>query len=481
MEFPAEFCRRMERLLRGSYPDFLNAYLLSGGRGLRVNTLKCSVDAFQRLFPLPLAPVPFSPMGFLIHDPLKAGADPLHHAGAYYMQEPSAMSAATVLAPRPGERILDLCAAPGGKTTQIASYLRGTGLLWANEYVRSRAQILLQNLERCGVGNSVVSNAEPAVLAARLPDWFDGVLVDAPCSGEGMFRKEPAALEQWSLDNIRLCARRQKDILLNAAQMVRPGGRLVFSTCTFAPEENEWSVIRFLQARPDFQLADCGVSFGQPGFSAERIASFALPEDRLPEVPVPLDRCRRILPQHGGEGHFVALFRRREDGSPPFVAPYVPPQHDTYSNQCAELYDKCFSSVPCGRFATFGTTIRLLPEGLPDLQGLGVLAAGVAAGELRGGAPARPQRPGKQKPSPATRVEPCHALFLAARPEDCRSLLNLSLDDPRLPRFLRGEEIPAENCRGWTGVAVEGIMTGFGKASGGTLKNRYPKGLRMLG
>lgn len=480
MEFPAEFCRRMERLLMGSYPDFLNAYNRSAGRGLRVNTLKCPTEDFQRLFPLPLVPSPFSSMGFVVDQPLKAGADPLHHAGAYYMQEPSAMSAVTVLDPRPGERILDLCAAPGGKTTQIASLLGENGLIWANEYVRSRAQILLQNLERCGVRNSVVSNAEPALLAAGLPGWFDGVLVDAPCSGEGMFRKEPAALEQWSADNIRLCARRQREILSNAAQMVRPGGRLVFSTCTFAPEENEWSVIRFLQARPDFELEDCGVSFGQPGFSTEQIAPFSLPEDSLPESLMPLERCRRILPQHGGEGHFVALFRRREGSAAP-VAPYIPPQEDTYSNQFAKLYNECFCSAPQGRFATFGSTVRLLPEGLPDLRGLGVLAAGVAAGELRGGAAARPQRAEKRGPAPSARVEPCHALFMSARPEDCRSLLNLSLDDPRLVRFLRGEEIPAEDCRGWTGVAAEGIMTGFGKASCGMLKNRYPKGLRMLG
>ena len=481
MELPLEFCRRMEILLGNAYTDFTDAFQRPAGRGLRVNTLKCSVEAFQRIFPIPLFPSPFSPQGFILRESLKAGADPLHHAGAYYMQEPSAMSAVTVLDPQPGEAILDLCAAPGGKTTQIAAALAGSGLVWANEYVRSRAQVLLQNLERCGVRNSVVSNAEPAVLASRLPGWFDGVLVDAPCSGEGMFRKEPAALDHWSLDNIRLCARRQKDILYNASRMVRPGGRLVFSTCTFAPEENEWSVIRLLQACPDFELEDCGVSFGQPAFPLEQVASFALPEDVLPDNPPPLERCRRIFPQHGGEGHFVALLRRRGNPSRLSDPLDIPVKKDTFCDLFYQLYKELFYSPPQGYPAVFGQAIRLLPHGLPDTKGLGVLAAGVAAGEIRGWDPGRAAKNRQRETSMPLRIEPCHALFMAARPQDCRSLLELPLDDPRLARFLRGEEIPAPGCQGWTGVAVEGVMTGFGKASGGVLKNRYPKGLRILG
>lgn len=479
MDLPVEFCRRMEFLLGEDYGDFMRSYRRPLMRGLRVNTLKCSVKKLQQIFPIPLLPAPFSPLGFTVNSFWKAGADPLHHAGAYYMQEPSAMSAVTVLRPLPGERILDLCAAPGGKTTQIAAELQGSGLIWANEYVRSRSQTLLQNVERCGVRNSVVSNTDPSVLAAKLPDWFDGVLVDAPCSGEGMFRKEPAALAQWSMDNIRLCAHRQKDILLSAAEMVRPGGRLVYSTCTFAPEENEWSVLRLLQARPDFELEDCKVSFGQPGFSSHQIAPFALPEDAGLNMNIPLERCRRILPQHGGEGHFVALFRRRGGGTRP-LSLYMPSEADPYIQSCAALYRECFFAPPIGRFVLFGRTVRLLPEGLPDLRGIGIPAAGVAAGEIRGG---NTGRHGKQ-PLPALRpdrMEPCHSLFMSARTEDCRSLLNLSLTDPRVERYLRGEEISAPDCQGWTGVAVEGIMTGFGKVSGGTLKNRYPKGLRRLG
>ena len=249
---PEEFRRRMDRLLGGEAGrEFLEAYASAPlRRGLRVNTLKVGIDRFQTLFPLALEPIPFSPAGFSLPSPHRAGADPLHHAGAYYMQEPSAMSAVTALAPRPGERVLDLCAAPGGKSTQIAACLEGRGLLWCNEYVRCRTAALQQNLERCGVTNAVVSSCAAGPLCDELKGFFDAVLADAPCSGEGIFRKEPAALEHWSMDNIRLCAARQREILAAAAAAVRPGGRLVFSTCTFAPEENEATSPGFCGSSP---------------------------------------------------------------------------------------------------------------------------------------------------------------------------------------------------------------------------------------
>ena len=465
-KLPNEFRRRMDRLLEKEAPAFYAALTSPLHRGLRVNTLKCSIKTFRALFPEALTPVPFSPCGFEIQGEWKAGADPLHHAGAYYMQESSAMAPATVLSPRPGEWILDLCAAPGGKATGIAAALDGQGLLWANEIVGARAQILLQNIERCGVPNAVVSSAEPALLADRLGPVFDGVLVDAPCSGEGMFRKEPAALEQWSLDNIHLCAKRQRDILREAARLVRPGGRLLYSTCTFAPEENEGTIGAFLREHPEFSLADLDhAGFGRPGFSVSALAPFSLPGEE-PFDGFPFERCRRILPQDGGEGHFLALLRR-EEGSAPSRPLYNEPKCDTIRISSQKLYEECFSNSPKGTFAAFGKTVRLLPPGLPDLRGLPVLGAGPAAADIlvtgRG----------------ATRLEPSHGLFMAARAADCRKLLDLPLDDPRLYAFLRGEEIDAPGCSGWTAVAASGIVTGFGKASGGRLKNRYPKGLRL--
>ena len=467
IQLPDEYRRRMDLLLGEEAAAFYTALNGPVRRGLRVNTLKCTTAAFGGIFPLPLTPLPFSSAGFLIRGEWKAGADPLHHAGAYYMQEPSAMAPVGILNPRPGEAILDLCAAPGGKATGIAAALRGQGLLWANEVVRPRALILQQNLERCGVRNAVVSQAEPALLAEKLGARFDGVLVDAPCSGEGMFRKEPAALEQWSPDYIALCARRQRDILRSAARLVRPGGRLLYSTCTFAPEENERTVGAFLLEHPDFVLEDPGLAaFGRPGFSAAAVSAFSLPEEDSFPFDLPFEHCRRILPQDGGEGHFLALFRKTGD-SEACPGSIIPQKFDTYGIEFKKLYKECFESEPEGVFRSFGKTVRLLPSSLPDLKGISILGAGCAAAEI------------KETGRGAFRLEPCHALFMAAQAEDCRQRLDLELEDPRVSAFLKGEEIDAPGRSGWTAVTVAGIVTGFGKASGGRLKNRYPKGLRL--
>ena len=254
MQLPELFTQRMQTLLKEKYADFLEGYEIPLRRGLRVNTTKITVADFMEIFPHPLEVSPFAANSFYLDAVHKAGSDPLHHAGAYYMQEPSAASAVAVLAPQAGERILDLCAAPGGKSTQIAASIGDSGLLWSNEFIPSRARILQQNLERWGVRNCVVSSRDTTPLCEGLCDYFDAVLVDAPCSGEGMFRKEPQALTEWSMDNIRLCAARQDEILNNAAKAVKPGGRIVYSTCTFAPEENEGAVWRFLKNHPDFTL-----------------------------------------------------------------------------------------------------------------------------------------------------------------------------------------------------------------------------------
>lgn len=469
-QLPKGFESRMKRLLGKDYAAFLSGYERPLQRGLRVNTLKCTADRFQEIFPCSIEPSSFAAEGFAVKDVFRAGSDPLHHAGAYYMQEPSAMSAVTVLNPKPGEKVLDLCAAPGGKSTQIAAALRGQGLLWANEFIRSRAHILAQNIERCGVRNTVVSNTDVKTVCAGLTGFFDAVLVDAPCSGEGMFRKEPAALEQWSEDNIKLCAKRQEEILWAAADVVGTGGRLVYSTCTFAPEENECQIARFLLKHPDFELVDTGVPFGRPGFSFEQISDFftAFDDEDYREnaaelSAVPLSKTRRIFPQDGGEGHFIALMKRSGDKDR-LYSTFEVNQNDTNRNSFIDLYNQCFSDKPFGIPVTVGGIVRLIPEELPNLKGLGVLSAGVAAAEIC-----------------KNRLEPCHALYMAVPDASrCTSLISLKQNDPRLNAFLKGETIDVPDCKGWTAVAVEGIVTGFGKASNGVLKNRYPKGLRLL-
>lgn len=465
MILPPLFESRMRRLLGSEYAAFFDVWNQPlATRGIRANTLKLPTAALWQLLPFEVTPVAFSPNGGATAAEFRAGADPLHHAGAYYMQEPSAMSAVTVLAPTPGERVLDLCAAPGGKSTQIAAALQGNGLLWANEYVAARARILLQNLERCGVRNSVVSCGDTARVAQALPDWFDAVLADVPCSGEGMFRKEPDAIPEWSEDTVRLCAERSRGILDNAACCVRPGGRLVISTCTFAPEENECAVIRFLHDHPDFTLQPIQAPFGRPAFDADRILSFLEPELHAFAKTVDTTACRRIFPCDGGEGHFIALLQREGDTRTEQRL-FMPTHKDDGAALARAVYAECFSDTPTGTFATFGNTVHLLPPLFPTTRGINILNAGVPIAELCGGR--------------TLRAEPCHAAFQAATVNTCRRVLNLELTDSRLTAFLRGEELGTDTPAGFTGVAVNNVLTGFGKVSGSKLKNRYPKHLRL--
>jgi len=457
LSFPPLFVERMQRLMGDSADAFFDGYSLPLRRGLRVNTLFCDTDAFLARFPHPLTPSPFAAEAFYLDAPHKAGADPLHHAGAYYMQEPSAASAVTVLSPQQGEYILDLCAAPGGKSTQIAAALGGTGLLWCNEYIKGRAQILLQNLERSGVRNAVVTNADTAPLCEQLEGCFDAVLADVPCSGEGMFRKEEVALTQWSEMLVRECAVRGEQILHNAALAVREGGRIVYSTCTFAPEENELQIAHFLQTHPDFELLDCDVTFGRPGFLPAQLAAF---ED-LPHT-LPLERCRRIFPADGGEGHFIALLHKRGQATrPTHPAPRIKPDDGVRAAQI--LWDDCFCTPPQGHFVRLGDTVRLIPNDCPTVHKLNVLSAGVPVGTVI-----------------KNRLEPHHALFASAHPADCKRVVALTLDDSRTTAYLHGEEIPVTCDKGYALVTIEGIPCGFGKVSGGVLKNKYPKGLRLL-
>ncbi len=466
MIVPTTFEERMRRLLGNEYAAFFDAWdqpLTT--RGIRANTLKIPTQELWQLLPFDVSPVAFATEGGMTTASFRAGADPLHHAGTYYMQEPSAMSAVTVLAPTRGERVLDLCAAPGGKSTQIAAALQGEGLLWANEYVPARARILLQNLERLGVRNSVTSCGDTARIADALPGWFDAVLADVPCSGEGMFRKEPEAIPEWSEDTVRLCAERSREILDNAARCVRPGGRLVISTCTFAPEENECAVIRFLHDHPDFTLQTIEAPFGRSAFDTDHILPFLDLELHTFAKTVDTTRCRRIFPCDGGEGHFIALLHREGNGTAA-VTPFAPPRNDTATSLAKTLYNDCFTDTPNGTFATFGNTVHLLPPLFPAVRGVNVLNAGVAVAELCG--------------ERTLRAEPCHAVFQSAASTSCRRLLNLELSDPRLSAFLRGEEINTDTPAGFNGVAVHGILTGFGKVSGSKLKNRYPKALRLI-
>lgn len=416
-------------------------------RGIRINPLKCDKDRVQQGFDFELLPTPFYKYSYYIPSDFSGvGNSPLHHAGGFYVQEPSASSVLKVIDVNPGEKILDLCAAPGGKSTGIAAALKGEGLVWSNEYIRKRAAALLSNMERIGVSNGVVSSLSADYLCQSLAGFFDAVLVDAPCSGEGMWRHNDQVEKQWSDNYVLECAALQREILSSAALAVRSGGRLIYSTCTYSKEENEDNVKWFLNEFSDFELVSITGDFGRGGLSGDS------------EID---SKVRRIFITDGGEGHFVACFKHKgEDG---VSKPYLLNENLSSADKklVTEFLKDNFDLIPEGLFYHKNGLIYLVPHGTPEIKG-DILRYGLLIGELR-----------------KNRLEPSHALFSAAGVVPKRRL-NLELNDPRLIKFLKGEEIPTDGESGYTGVMVMGVPLGFGKASSGRLTNRYPKGLRLL-
>ena len=442
---PAAFLERMEHLLGAEeYASFAASFAAPRFGGLRWNPLKQPLARSGEL-PFALSPVPWEPNGFTYDLAQRPGLHPWHDAGAYYLQEPSAMAPARLLDPRPGERVLDLCAAPGGKSGQLAAALEGRGLLVANEIVPARAKVLSRNLERLGVSNALVVSAHPAVLARRLPGWFDRVLVDAPCSGEGMFRKEPDAAADWSPEQVAVCADRQLEILRSAAQMLAPGGRLVYSTCTFAPAEDEGLIARFLAEQPEFSLLQPQAPWfapGRPDWADGREA---------------LSRCCRLWPHLvKGEGQFAAVLQR----SPAAEAEDGPEREpaDKPPRALTDFMKALNVTLPEGSFRAFGDSWYLMPPDTPALSGLKVLRCGLELGQLK-----------------KDRFEPAHALALWLK--EAAETLDLTASSPELTQYLSGMTLAGPQT-GWTLVRVDGFGLGWAKGSQGVLKNHYPKGLR---
>lgn len=437
---PEGFTQRMERLLGEEYPAFLASYDRPRNVGLRLNPLKA---AQAPELPYALTPVPWAQNGYYYDPSQRPGLHPWHEAGLYYLQEPSAMAPAGLLAPQAGERVLDLCAAPGGKTTQLAALMQNQGLLVCNEINPKRAAILSRNVERMGISCALVLNEHPAALAERFAGYFDKILVDAPCSGEGMFRKEEAAVTDWSEATVQMCANRQREILQSAAKMLKPGGRLVYSTCTFSAEENEGSVQTLLK-QSEFEIEAVGSSHfseGKPAWiengSPELVHTFRLWPHKL-----------------AGEGHYAAVLRKK-DGTcgelPPEPAVKLPAAWCDFAAQSG-------ITLPAGTPVLFGDTLWLAPPEAPRLRGLKVLRAGLELGCVR-----------------KDRFEPAHALALWLK--TAAQTVDYPIDSAELAKYLRGETVPCDGS-GWTLVTAGGLSIGWGKASNGVLKNHYPKGLR---
>lgn len=438
---PEKFQEQMCRLLGAEYECFLQAYERPRNTGLRFNPLK------SEPLPLPFCGdmIPWEPCGRYLTEASRPGLHPYHDAGVYYLQEPSAMAPARLLDARPGEWVLDLCAAPGGKSTQLAAAMKGRGLLVCNEIHPKRARILSSNLERLGVTNALVLNEHPAKLAERFAGQFDRILVDAPCSGEGMFRKEDAAAADWSPETVAMCAARQYEVLCSAAAMLKPGGRLVYSTCTFSPAENEGVVSRFLHSHDDFSV----LTVDAPWFDRGR-------PEWIAEPAVGLEHTFRLWPHKlRGEGHYAAVLQR---GSSAETAGRIACEPSVPMPAAAESFLRENGLPQDGTLLLFGESLYLAPHTLPSLRGLRVLRAGTALGEVR-----------------KNRFVPAHALAMACGNFPQR--LSFSADSAEIAAYLHGETLPAA-LRGWAQVCVDGFPVGWAYGANGILKNHYPKGLR---
>ena len=469
---PQAFLSRMQDMLGDDYDNFIACFDRPAYQGLRLNPLKLSKTA-----PLPeslakeLTPISWAENGYFYKesDSFRPGKHPYHDAGLYYIQEPSAMSAAEYLDVQPGDYVLDLCAAPGGKSTQLAAKMKGEGLLISNEIVPSRAKILSENIERMGIRNAIVTNEDPNHLAKLLPGFFDRILVDAPCSGEGMFRKNEEAYSEWSPENVTLCAERQDMILDCAARLLSSRGRIVYSTCTFAPAEDEGSVSRFLQRHPDFHIVKVekaeGFSEGDPAY--------------YPDSPEEIRDTIRLWPQKlKGEGHYIAVLERegpflpQEDRLPasklqkgkklkdfPELLHFFEESLVTDTLSFLKADAKGLSLAEDRILLPFGDQLYLLPAGSPSLKGLKVLRTGLHLGTKK-----------------FKRFEPSHALALSLSQGEVLHSYALSIEEAE--NYRKGLTFSADGEKGWYLLCLDGFSLGWGKLAGGSMKNHYPKGLR---
>lgn len=468
-DLPQSFLDSMKEILGEDYEAFLAGFDGQRQYGLRVNTLKMNLEEFERIAPFHLKKVPWISNGYFYEAEDAPAKHPFYSAGLYYLQEPSAMTPASRLKVQPGERVLDLCAAPGGKATELGAALQGEGLLVANDINTARARALLRNLELFGISNSFVTNEPPHVLAERFPEFFHKIMVDAPCSGEGMFRKNPAVVDSWQEKGPEYFSKLQREIIVQAADMLLPGGMMFYSTCTFSPLENEKTITHLLKERPDMEVIPME---DYEGF-AEGLTSY-----RGEVFDESCKLCRRIWPHKmSGEGHFMALLHKKS-GTQQQVQQTVS-QSSIWWEKCKGLNkeqkaaaEDFFSHVNIAydgkRIDVRGDNLYYLPVPKYDGRGLHFLRNGLFMGEF------------KKK-----RFEPSQPFALALHAQDFDQVLDFPADDERLSRYLRGETLDVSDLiagekkrKGWQLVMVAGHPLGFGKLVNNNLKNKYPAGWR---
>ncbi len=479
LKLPQAFVDRMKSLLQDEYDSFIASYGHNRNFGLRVNTLKISVADFKRISPFTLDPVPWSGEGFYYEQEERPGKHPYYYAGLYYIQEPSAMSAVELLDIRPGERVLDLCAAPGGKSTQIAAKLQGQGLLVCNDTSAERIKALVKNIERSGIRNAVVTNESPESLSRAFAGYFDKILIDAPCSGEGMFRKDEDMVKVWSPDSIRTCAIMQKDILDWAAKMLVTGGTIVYSTCTFAPEENESQIAAFLDRHQAFSVAQVPESFGFSPGRADWVDKWSGDRQASESSRQAAAATARLWPHCiEGEGHFAAVLAKHSDEHDAAETEAI--RHQSIMKQragknetaiCEDFLEQIGFKKPDAAIVSFGEFLYAADPGLPDLSGLKVARPGWFIGLVK-----------------KNRFVPSHALAMAISREEVARSVSFPADSQEIVRYLKGETLEIEESRldkapgvsskGHCLVCVDGYSVGWAKWIDGLLKNEYPPGWR---
>ena len=505
VNLPEEFEIKMKKLLGAEYEEFLASYDSPRNFGLRVNVDKISPDEFEKIAPFHLTKIPWTENGYYYEEQDMPARHPFYYAGMYYLQEPSAMTPASRLVSQPGDKVLDLCAAPGGKATELGARLHGQGVLVANDISASRAKALLKNIEVFGIRNSFVVNEVPAKLAEKFPEFFDKILVDAPCSGEGMFRKDPAVAKVWDGNKPFECAKQQKEIITRAAQMLAPGGDMLYSTCTFSPEENEQVIQFLLDSRDDMEIREIqpyeGFAPGRPDVAYEGWDGECTDPVRRKMGTPDLKKCVRIWPHKmAGEGHFLALLHKKAPGEEVAKEQNCEKvlantaKHSAISDikgigkpetkALTEFFADVSMEMNWKQVEVRKGQVYLVPEALGTRKGLVFLRNGLYLGEIR-----------------KDRFEPSQSFAMALKKEEYTAVIDLDYRDVRVEKYLRGETLEVDDIvehnlqeaekmsdtksmkkrleKGWQLVCVNGYPLGWGKLVNGTLKNKYHAGWRM--
>jgi len=457
MNLPAKFVDKMKLLLGEEFDDYIKCYDEKRLYGLRVNTKKISVEEFVKICPFEIEPIPWIENGFYYDgDHVQAAKHPYYFAGLYYLQEPSAMTPANRLPIVPGDKVLDVCAAPGGKATELGAKLCGQGVLMANDISNSRAKGLLKNIEVFGIGNVLVLSEEPGKLESYFSEYFDKILIDAPCSGEGMFRKDHKMVKAWEEHGPEFFSKIQRSIITQAARTLKPGGMMLYSTCTFDPEENEGTIEYLLEQYPEFKILDMtqydGFAKGKPEVTSSHDSSF--------------EKTVRIWPHKmHGEGHYLALLQKGNTALNHEIV-QAKSKVKKVPEEILEFFKDISWKMDWSRLELYSEKVYYMPEGVPDVKGIRFLRTGLYLGDLK-----------------KNRFEPSQSLAMCLKAEEYRNCINIPVDDERIVKYLKGETIEVDDLvsskdKGWELVLVNGYPLGWGKLSNGTLKNKYLPGWR---